>query len=75
MSMKKQKWLRITNPVLGLVLLIQAGTGLLHDRIPYEVFEILHPWAGIVLLLLACLHLFFNWDWVRLNYFKKKKAA
>jgi hypothetical protein len=68
-SMKKAQWLKRTNPLLFLVLVIQAATGLGHEWIPEEWFEWLHPVGGLLLLLLAAVHLALNWSWVESVYF------
>lgn len=70
--MDKTKWLRIINPLLFLFLLYQAGTGLLHEAFNEEVFEVVHPVGGVLLVLLALTHLSLNWGWVRSIYFHKK---
>jgi len=44
--MTKTSVLKVVNPVLGILLLNQAITALLHDRLPDEAYEALHEGAG-----------------------------
>lgn len=71
MNVKK---LRILNVFLALDFLVMAATGLLRDWIPYGVFRTIHRPAGYLLVLLIVSHVYLNWNWVRQNYLKKKKA-
>jgi hypothetical protein len=70
--MKKQKWLVITNSILLVLILWMVISGTFHSQIPYSVFEKAHPFAGYALSLLILLHIILNWNWVKMNYFKKK---
>jgi len=67
--MNKQKMLKIVNPVLGLLLVNQAVTGIMHDSLPHEAFEILHM-GGLLLVLLAAVHVWLNWSWVKANFLR-----
>ena len=69
--MTKMTALKVVNPLLGLALSIQALTGLFHALLPREVFETLHLWGGVVLLMIALLHVSLNWGWVRATYFRR----
>jgi len=64
---KSNSVLKVLNPVLAILVLQQAVTGVLHDFIPVNVFEIIHPVAGIALTLCAILHLSLNWSWIKTN--------
>lgn len=66
--MKKNVWLKRTNPVLFVVLVVQALTGLGHEILPHEWFEWLHPTGGVLLVVLASVHLALNWNWVKSVY-------
>jgi|YNPBryantNP2012_1023418.scaffolds.fasta_scaffold09207_4 hypothetical protein len=66
--MKKALWLKRTNPLLLVVLVIQAATGLGHETLPEEWFEWIHPTGGLLLVLLAGVHLALNWNWVKSVY-------
>lgn len=65
--MKNNSVLKILNPVLAVLVLLQAVTGVLHDLIPRRLFEIIHPVDGILLTLCAILHLSLNWNWIKAN--------
>jgi hypothetical protein len=69
--MNRVKWLKVVNAVLFILILWQALTGLARDSIPQEVFEILHPTGGLVLVVFAMIHLYLNWGWVKSVYFEK----
>ncbi len=66
--MDKNKALKVLNPVLALLLVCQAGSGLFHDALPYEMFGALHTACGALLSLAAALHLYLNRAWVRSAY-------
>ena len=72
--MNKQLALRILNPILGLLLISQAVSGLLSARglMPPEAFEIIHESGGIALVLGVGLHLTLNWSWVKASFMKPK---
>ncbi|MBN1879880.1 hypothetical protein JW823_07190 [bacterium] len=69
--MKKNTALKILNPVMGLLVINQAITGMLSESIPHEAFEILHEGGGPVLVAAVALHVFLNWNWIRATYLKK----
>lgn len=70
--MAKNKWLKVVNVVL-LVLIINQWIGsAVYPRISHELFEWAHERAGILLVVVAAVHLILNWSWVKTNYFKKK---
>lgn len=66
--MDKNKALKLLNPVLGLLLACQAGTGLFHEALGEEIFEKLHGACGLLLVLSSLLHLALNWPWVKAAY-------
>lgn len=72
--MKKNTVLKILNPIMGLLVLNQALTGLLRDALPYDAFEMLHEGGGPALVAVIALHVFLNWNWIRATYFKKGKG-
>lgn len=73
--MKKNTALKIVNPILGILLLCQVLTGLLHSLLPRDVFEILHQANGIALALVASIHLILNWNWVKASFFQRTPAV
>jgi len=66
--MKKLTKLKITNVILLILFLCQATTGLAHPLIEDELFEILHPSVGILLIITGIVHIVLNWGWVKSNF-------
>ena len=73
--MTADKWLRISIPIQGFLLLWQLGTGLNVDRITNSfsdlTYRIVHIGGGSLLILLVIIHLAINWGWVRKTYGRK----
>ena len=69
--MKKIKILKILNPIIAILVLNQAITGIFHKAIYYETYEWLHGGGGIVTLLAIILHVILNWNWVRTTLLRK----
>lgn len=61
----------VVNPILGLLLAMQAATGLAHEALPPELFETLHVAGGVALVLTAILHVYLNREWVKARYFAR----
>ena len=75
--MTKNTALKILNPILGVLLINQALTGIFADalfRRSPRAFEVLHEGGGYLLVSLAILHVILNWNWIRANFFRKKPA-
>jgi len=70
--MNKTKALKLLNLILAALVLNQALMALLHDALPKEVFEVTHGGGGVFLVLGVVIHLILNWNWVRVNFLKKK---
>jgi hypothetical protein len=68
--MNRLSALKITNVLLLVALVFQVGTGAGHELMTDEVFEIVHPGMGAMLTVLALIHLFLNWGWVKNTFFK-----
>jgi undecaprenyl pyrophosphate phosphatase UppP len=73
-KMKKSTQLKILNVLLGLLMLSQVLSGLLHDRLAEETFEHVHVLGGLLIVIGVILHLVLNWGWVRMNYLRKPKG-
>jgi hypothetical protein len=69
--MKRIKILKILNPIIAILILNQAITGIFHKSIFYKTYEWLHGGGGIITLLAIILHVILNWNWVRANFLKK----
>ncbi len=73
------KILRILNPILFICFLVTA-IGMLLYKLPgrYQYSEEmvnLHTWFGTAFFVLAILHLYLNWAWIRMNIFKRKPKS
>lgn len=66
--MNKTKALKVLNPVMGFVLVVQALTGFFGDDLPKELFETLHVTGAILLLLCVAGHVALNWSWIKANF-------
>ncbi len=78
--MTKSDALRYLNLLLALSVLIQAGTGLaifFDVKIPGESLKDflldLHAYNGLVLFVLVSLHVYLNWNWIRVTFFPARK--
>lgn len=68
----KNKALKIVNVVLLILLFNQWIGSTVYPGISHDLFEWGHERAGILLVIMAIVHLILNWNWVKANYFKKK---
>jgi heme A synthase len=69
--MKKNTVLKIINPILLVLIVNQAVTGLLHLKLSPDTFETLHEGGGMILVGLAVVHLILNFNWIKASYFRK----
>jgi len=69
--MDKNRALKILNPVLAALLVLQAASGFLYAALDLDFFEGLHIVNGLLLLGAAGLHLALNWSWVKAAYGRK----
>ena len=58
--------------MLFLSVLNQVFTGFGRSYIPYQVFIKIHFNGGVLLVILALIHVWLNWSWVKNTLFKKK---
>ncbi len=73
--MGKNRALKVVNPLMLLLLVVQATSGLLNERLGGELFEKIHVPGGLLLVALALTHLTLNWSWVQANFFSPSKPA
>jgi hypothetical protein len=73
--MKKATVLKVVNVALAILFVNQAATGLLHDELSHETFELLHQNAAFVLVAAAVLHVALNWNWVRGLFAKRRTTS
>jgi len=71
--MDKNAMLKVVNPVLAILMLNQPFSGLLTLLTDWDIFEGLHVGGGVLLVLVAVVHLMLNWRWVTTNFFKHGK--
>ncbi len=71
--MNKNLLLKIINPILLVLFITQACSGLFRDSLSHELFEIIHEGGGIILVVVSLLHLLLNWGWVRVNFLKMQQ--
>ena len=69
--MNKPLILKISNLFFLAAFIVQAGTGLGHEFLDYEVFEKIHYATGILLIAMLLLHLWLNRNWIKANFFKR----
>jgi len=72
--MAKNKMLKLLNPVLALLIVTQALSGLLRFQLPPDVFEVVHKGGGIVLVAGVGLHLLLNFSWIRSTYWRSSTS-
>jgi heme A synthase len=69
--MKKNSAHKIINPILFVLIISQALTGLLRMKLSPETFETLHEGGGMILVGLVVVHLILNFNWIKASYFHK----
>jgi heme A synthase len=70
--MNRQHALKIINPLLALLVVIQLATGLFGGSLSYETFELLHKGGAIVLTLVVLTHVSLNFNWIKAQYLGKQ---
>jgi heme/copper-type cytochrome/quinol oxidase subunit 4 len=75
--MNKMALMRPVNLALIISFVLQAITSLIiffHIKVPrrWGIFDI-HVYNGLLILLLALVHIWLNWGWIKANYLKTKK--
>lgn len=73
--MNKRGLLKMVNILLGILILNQATTGLLSGILPHSVFEFLHEGGGITIFIVALVHVYLNWAWVKANLLPGRKKS
>jgi hypothetical protein len=68
--MNKNAVLKVVNPALAILLLNQPFSAFLSEVTGWDFFESLHVGGGILLVLVATIHLMLNWRWVTTNFLK-----
>lgn len=73
--MKTSTILKILNPLLFIAVALQLA-GVIAQKIMFAdwLFE-MHKFVGYSVFALVILHIVFNWNWIKNNFFKKVKKA
>ena len=72
---RQQNTLKVINPFIGILLILQAGSGIFHDLLPYEVFSTFHGLTGFVLTASVIVHIILNWNWFKTAFRKRKTPS
>jgi hypothetical protein len=72
--MKRNTALKILNPILLVLIVSQAVSGLFRAKLSPEAFELIHEDGGMILIGLIVVHLVLNFNWVKANYFPKQRS-
>jgi len=67
--------LKILNPILFILLILQFLTGILQEKLAGEALSEIHEVTGIVLFLLILVHIILNRRWIMGTYFRKGKRG
>ena len=70
--MNKNRILKVLNPIIAILILNQAVTGLFQKSISYKTYEVLHGGGGIITVIAIIIHVILNWKWVHASYLKRK---
>ena len=70
----KIKALKIVNTILALLFILIIISLVLIKVFDLEFGEDLHETCGILFAVLALVHIYLNWAWIKLNIFKIKKT-
>lgn len=70
--MNKALILKLSNLLLLLLFIVQAGSGLGREFLDYKVFEKIHSRTGFLLIIMVVLHLWLNRNWIKSNFFKRQ---
>jgi hypothetical protein len=68
--MNKNAVLKAVNPALAILMVNQPFSALLSEVTGWDFFESLHVGGGILLVLVATIHLMLNWRWVTTNFLR-----
>ncbi|MFP4393548.1 MAG: hypothetical protein ACOC43_13970 [Desulfohalobiaceae bacterium] len=66
----RQRLLVYLNPILFLLAVFQISSGILMGRF-FQLYS-LHQTNGYLLGLVILLHIFLNWNWIKMNYLGKR---
>jgi hypothetical protein len=67
--MTKQTALKILNPILFLLFMVQASSAIGVKLGSYALFRLAHKPVGFALIAIGLAHLILNWSWVKTALF------
>lgn len=70
--MKKNSVFKVLNPILAILFLNQILTGLFNEVIPEKTYGLIHGGGGFLIAIAVVVHVIFNWNWVKANFYPKK---
>lgn len=73
--MNKQKLLKPINMIMAADFICLAGTAMMDDVLPREIYRIVHPIFGYLFLACVVSHIFLNWNWIKSNILNPKKQV
>lgn len=73
--MQKNTMFKILNPILAVLTVSQALSGIFAAQLPPAVFAWVHKGGGILLVIGIGLHVLLNWNWVRASLLPRKRPA
>lgn len=76
MKINKPSMLKFVNPILAILFITQAVSGLAHSQLSHDAFEAVHGFGGKVFIALVIVHIWLNFGWIKNTLFKPilKKA-
>jgi uncharacterized membrane protein len=70
--MVKTTLLKVVNPLLFFVFIVQAFTGILMFlEKDTELCSEIHEYNGLVMIGLIIIHITLNWGWIKATFFRK----
>lgn len=71
----KSKLLKVVNPILFILMLFQVISGLGQRYAGQDLFVLfrrVHVPNGVLLVIFWIVHLYLNWGWIKMNFFKQR---
>ncbi|MDD5672915.1 MAG: hypothetical protein PHC61_02020 [Chitinivibrionales bacterium] len=76
--MNKAKLLKVVNPVVSVLFILQVLTILallfLGGVLDADNFIAIHKGIGLTLVIFSGVHIYLNWSWIKTNMFPKRKG-
>jgi thiosulfate reductase cytochrome b subunit len=72
--MRKNKLLKIVNPIMFILIVLQIVTAILMEVTGDSTFREIHEINGFLLVIFIIVHLSLNWSWIKANFLKSRKS-